>query len=126
AEAADVGYLAPASPVATNAIVQRRLARTALITNEGFRDVLAIGTQMRAHVYDLWTPEPEPIAPRDLCLGVRGRLDAAGEEAEALGADSVRVAAAALPDRGVEAVAVMLLFSFINDDHERRVGEILA
>ena len=48
AEAADVGYLAHGSTVATNAIVQRRLARTALITNEGFRDVLAIGTQMRA------------------------------------------------------------------------------
>ena len=126
AKAADVGYLAHGSTVATNAIVQRRLARTALITNEGFRDVLAIGTQMRAHVYDLWTPEPEPIVPRDLCLGVRGRLDAAGEEVEPLDADSVRAAAAALRDRGVEAVAVMLLFSFINDDHERRVGEILA
>jgi N-methylhydantoinase A len=126
AEAADVGYLAHGSTVATNAIVQRRLARTALITNEGFRDVLAIGTQMRAHVYDLWTPEPEPIVPRDLCLGVRGRLDAAGEEVEPLDADSVRAAAAALRDRDVEAVAVMLLFSFINDDHERRVAEILA
>jgi N-methylhydantoinase A len=126
AEAADVGYLAHGSTVATNAIVQRRLARTALITNEGFRDVLAIGTQMRAHVYDLWTPEPEPIVPRDLCLGVRGRLDAAGDEVEPLDAGSVRAAAAALRARGVEAVAVMLLFSFINDDHERRVGEILA
>ena len=126
AKAADVGYLAHGSTVATNAIVQRRLARTALITNEGFRDVLAIGTQMRAHVYDLWPPEPEPIVPRDLCLGVRGRLDAAGDEVEPLDADSVRAAAAALRDRGVEAVAVMLLFSFINDDHERRVGEILA
>ncbi len=61
--AADVGYLAHGSTVATNAIVQRRLARTALITNEGFRDVLAIGTQMRTHVYDLWTPEPEPDRP---------------------------------------------------------------
>jgi N-methylhydantoinase A len=126
AEAADVGYLAHGSTVATNAIVQRRLARTALITNEGFRDVLAIGTQMRARVYDLWTPEPEPIVPRDLCLGVRGRLDAAGDEVQPLDIDSVRAAAAALRDRGVEAVAVMLLFSFINDDHERRVGEILA
>ena len=126
AQAADVGYLAHGSTVATNAIVQRRLARTALITNEGFRDVLAIGTQMRARVYDLWTPEPEPIVPRDLCLGVRGRLDAAGKEVEPLDADSVRAAAAALRDRGVEAVAVMLLFSFINDEHERRVGDILA
>jgi len=56
--AADIGYLAHGSTVATNAIVQRRLARTALITNDGFRDVLAIGTQMRRNVYDLWSPEP--------------------------------------------------------------------
>ena len=63
-QAGDVGYLAHGSTVATNAIVQRRLARTALITNRGFRDVLAIGTQMRAAVYDLWSPEPEPIVPR--------------------------------------------------------------
>src|SRR4051812_40915498 len=126
AEAADVGYLAHGSTVATNAIVQRRLARTALITNEGFRDVLEIGTQMRAHVYDLWTPEPEPIVPRDLCLGVRGRIDAAGEEVEPLDADSVRAAAAALRDRGVEAVAGVLLFSFINHDHERRGGGVPA
>ena len=71
-----VDYLAHGSTVATNAIVQRRLARTALVTNEGFRDVLAIGTQMRAHVYDLWTPEPEPVVPRALCFEVGGRLDA--------------------------------------------------
>src|SRR6476469_143167 len=82
--AADVGYLAHGSTVATNAIVQRRRARTGLVTNEGFRDVLAIGTQMRGHVYDLWTPEPEPIVPRELCLGVRGRLDAAGVAVEPL------------------------------------------
>jgi N-methylhydantoinase A len=126
AEAGDVGYLAHGSTVATNAIVQRRLARTALITNQGFRDVLTIGTQMRSRVYDLWTPEPQPIVPRDLCLGVGGRLDAEGREVEPLDSDSVRAAAAVLRDRGVEAVAVMLLFSFINDDHERQVGEILA
>ncbi len=59
--------------------MQRRLARTALVTNEGFRDVLAIGTQMRAHVYDLWTPEPEPVVPRELCLEVGGRLGAQGD-----------------------------------------------
>ncbi|HEY2789025.1 MAG TPA: hydantoinase/oxoprolinase N-terminal domain-containing protein, partial [Gaiellales bacterium] len=56
--AADVDHLAHGSTVATNAIVQRRLARTGLITNDGFRDVLAIGTQMRRHVYDLWAPDP--------------------------------------------------------------------
>jgi N-methylhydantoinase A len=126
AAAADVDYLAHGSTVATNAIVQRRLARTGLITNEGFRDVLAIGTQMRRHVYDLWTPDPEPIVPRELCLPVKGRIGASGEEVEPLDEAGVRAAARRLGEEGVAAVAVMLLFSFLNPAHEDRVGEILA
>jgi len=126
AAAPDVDYLAHGSTVATNAIVQRRLARTGLITNEGFRDVLAIGTQMRRHVYDLWTPDPDPIVPRELCIPVRGRIDATGEEVEPLEEAGVRAAAARLREAGVEAVAVMLLFSFLNPAHEDRVGAILA
>jgi N-methylhydantoinase A len=126
AAAGDVQYLAHGSTVATNAIVQRRLARTGLITNEGFRDVLAIGTQMRRHVYDLWTPDPEPIVPRELCMPVKGRIGASGEEVESLDEAGVRVAAGRLAEEGVAAVAVMLLFSFLNPAHEDRVGEILA
>jgi N-methylhydantoinase A len=126
AAAGDIDYLAHGSTVATNAIVQRRLARTGLITNEGFRDVLAIGTQMRRHVYDLWTPDPEPIVPRELCLPVKGRIGASGEEVEPLDEAGVRAAARRLGEEGVAAVAVMLLFSFVNPDHEDRVGEILA
>jgi N-methylhydantoinase A len=126
AAAGDVDYLAHGSTVATNAIVQRRLARTGLITNEGFRDVLAIGTQMRRHVYDLWTPDPEPIVPRELCMPVKGRIGAAGEEVEPLDEAGVRSAARRLGEEGVAAVAVMLLFSFLNPAHEDRVGAILA
>jgi N-methylhydantoinase A len=126
AAAGEVDYLAHGSTVATNAIVQRRLARTGLITNEGFRDVLAIGTQMRRHVYDLWTPDPEPIVPRELCMPVTGRIGASGEEVEPLDEAGVRAAARRLADEGVAAVAVMLLFSFLNPAHEDRVGEILA
>jgi N-methylhydantoinase A len=124
--AGDIGYLAHGTTVATNAIVERTFARTALITNDGFADVLAIGTQMREHVYDLWTPEPPPIVPRERCLGVRGRIDAQGAEIEPLDEDGVRAAAARLREDGIEAVAVMTLFSFLNDAHERRIGAILA
>ncbi|HYW29256.1 MAG TPA: hydantoinase/oxoprolinase family protein [Gaiellales bacterium] len=124
--AADIGYLAHGSTVATNAIVQRRLARTALITNDGFRDVLAIGTQMRRNVYDLWTPEPEPIVPRALCVGVGGRIDAQGREIAPLDEEAVAAAADMLREESVEAVAVSLLFSFLNPAHEQRIGEILA
>jgi N-methylhydantoinase A len=123
---AGVGYLAHGSTVATNAIVEKRLATTALVTNDGFRDLLAIGTQMRRRVYDLWSPEPEPVVPRRLCVGVHGRIDAEGREVEPLDEDGMRAAGAALRGQGAEAVAVCLLFSFLNPAHEHRVGEILA
>lgn len=124
--AEDVGYLAHGTTVATNAIVERTFARAALITNDGFTDVLAIGTQMREHVYDLWAPEPRPIVPRDRCFGVRGRIDAQGVEREPLDEDGVRTIAVRLREIGVQAVAVMTLFSFLNDEHEQRIGAILA
>ena len=124
--AAGVGYLAHGTTIATNAIVQRTFATTALITNEGFRDVLEIGTQMRKHVYDLWTPEAAPIVPRERCFGVRGRIDAQGQEREPLDEGAVREAAASMRAAGVEAVAVMTLFSFLNATHEERIAELLA
>jgi N-methylhydantoinase A len=121
-----LGYLAHGTTVATNAIVQNRLARTGLITTAGFRDVLEIGTQQRRRVYDLWTPQPAPIVPRERCYAVRGRIGPAGEEVEPLAEADVRAAARALREQAVEAVAVMLLFAFVNPDHEERVGAILA
>jgi N-methylhydantoinase A len=124
--AADVGYLAHGTTIATNAIVQRTFATTALITNEGFADVLAIGTQMRKHVYDLWTPEAAPIVPRERCFGVRGRIDAQGQEREPLDEAAVREAAVSMRAAGVEAVAVMTLFSFLNAAHEERIAELLS
>ncbi len=125
AQPADVGYLAHGTTVATNAIVQRSFARTALVTNWGFTDVLAIGTQMRASVYDLWTPAAAPLVPREWCHGVHGRIDATGSEREALNQDDVRAAAQAMRANGIEAVAVMTLFSFLNPTHERLIGDIL-
>ena len=59
-----IGYLAHGTTVATNAFVERKFARTALVTIEGFTDVLSIGTQMRTYVYDIWTPEPPPSSAR--------------------------------------------------------------
>jgi N-methylhydantoinase A len=124
-DARDVGYLVHGTTVATNAIVQRRLARTGLITNEGFRDILEIGTQMRPRIYDLWTPLPAPLVARDRCYGVGGRLAADGSEVTPLSHDDVRAAAAGLRDAGVESVAVVLLFSFADGGHERAVRALL-
>ena len=118
-------YLAHGTTVATNAVVQGRLARAGLITTAGFRDVLEIGTQQRRAVYDLWTPQPAPVIPRERCHGVGGRIGPDGRELEPLDEDDVRAAAAALAADGVEAVAVVLLFSFLEPAHEQRVAELL-
>lgn len=120
-----IAYLAHGTTIATNAIVQGRLARVGLLTNRGFRDLLAIGTQMRRRVYDLWTPEPPPLVPRELCLEVAGRLGTDGSELEPLVADDVRRAARHLGEAGVEAVAVCFLHSYANPAHEREAGRLL-
>ena len=64
--------------------MQGRLARAGLITTQGFRDVLEIGTQQRRDVYDLWAPQPAPLIPRDRCHGVGGRIGPDGRELEPL------------------------------------------
>jgi N-methylhydantoinase A len=120
-----VDFLAHGTTVATNALVQGRLARTGLVTNKGYKDMLAIGTQQRRHIYDLWTPEPEPIVARDRCVEVSGRVGPDGQEIEPVDDASVIEAAALLRAQGVEAVAVVLLFSFLQPAHERRVADIL-
>mgnify|MGYP003344132806 CR=1 FL=1 len=124
-ELGDVGFLAHGTTVATNALVQNRLARVGLITNRGFRDILEIGTQQRRHIYDLWTPEAAPIVPREWCFEVDGRIGPHGEELQPLDERSVMAAAQDLAAAGVESVAVVLLFSFLDSSHERRIKQIL-
>jgi N-methylhydantoinase A len=125
-DAGALSYLVHGTTLATNAIVQGRTARVGLITTAGFRDVLEIGTQQRAELYEPRRPRPAPTVPRELRLEVRERIGADGSVVRPLDEDDVRAAAAALRAAGVEAVAVVLLFSFLEPAHERRVGEILA
>jgi N-methylhydantoinase A len=119
-----VGVLAHGTTVATNALLERRGARTALVTTEGFRDVLEIGRQSRASLYDLSAHGPVPLVPRDRRFTVRERMGPEGVlvplDDESLG-ETVQAVAAA----GVEAVAVCLLFSFLHPEHERIVGEAI-
>jgi N-methylhydantoinase A len=110
--------------VATNALLERRGARLALVTTEGFRDVLEIGRQNRPSLYDLTRDRPPPLVPRDLRFTVRERMGPEGEIV-ALDEDDLARAVAAVREADVEAVAVCLLFAFLHPDHERRVGEAL-
>ena len=113
------------STVATNAILERKGARTALVTNHGFEDVIQIGRQNRSRLYDLAYQRDPQLVGSDLRFGIRGRILHTGEEMDPLDEDRVREIVGTLQDRGVESVAVSFLFSFLNPSHERRVGELL-
>ena len=113
------------STIATNAVLERKGARTALVTTAGFEDVLEIGRQDRPSLYDLDASRPEPLSPRELRFGARERIDSQGAAIEPLSDAGARDVARRVLDAGVESVAVCLLFSFLNPDHERRIRDAL-
>jgi N-methylhydantoinase A len=112
--------------VGTNALLQRRGARTALVTTKGFEDVLAIGRQARPRLYDLNAVRPEPLVPGELRFGVRERVAATGEVLEALDERALHLLVRKLKKARVESIAVSLLFSFAHPEHERRIADALS
>ena len=116
--AAGVERFAHGTTIATNALLERRGARTAFVSNAGFEHLLHLRRQTRAHLYRLCAAHPEPLVPLERCHGVRGRLGPDGE-LEPLDLST-------LPDLGdAEAVAVCLLFSFRDASHEAAVADEL-
>ena len=107
-----------------NAVIERKGARTGLITTQGFRDVLEIGREKRFDAYDLQIEFPEPIVPRFLRMEVAERMHATGVVLTPLDDASVRAAVRKLLDEGCESIAVCLLHAYRNPAHERRVREI--
>jgi N-methylhydantoinase A len=122
----DVRLLVHGSTVATNAIIEGKTASTAFVTTRGFRDMLEIARQMRPALYDLQFEKPRPLVPRRLAFELRERMGADGEIIEALDAQSVLDVATAIAGTGVETVAICLLHSYANPEHERRAAAILA
>jgi N-methylhydantoinase A len=124
--ASDVGLVVHGTTLATNALIERKGARTALITTEGFRDSLEIAWEHRFEQYDIYMERPEPLVARDLRFGVPERVAADGAILKQLDETALRATAAELRRLEIEAIAVCFLHSFSNETHERRTASILA
>jgi N-methylhydantoinase A len=110
------------STVATNALLQRSGEAIAFVTTEGFRDMLLIGRQNRPRLYALHIERPPPITPAENWFTVRERVDARGRVVEALSDGEIERVLREIETRGLKHVAICLLFSFINPDHERKLA----
>lgn len=122
----DVTLVVHGTTLATNALIERKGARTALITTEGFRDSVEMAWEHRFEQYDIHMQRPQPLVSRDLRFGVPERVASDGSVLLALDEQAVRRVAAQLRAEKIEAVAVCFLHSFTNEAHERRTGAILA
>lgn len=125
-DSGDVGAFVHGSTVVINAVTERRGAPTALVTTEGFRDVLEIGRANRPDLYNLSYRKPEPFVPRRLRFEVRERISHTGDVLVPLDESGVGSVAERLRALGVEAVAICFLYAWMNHEHERRTAEVLS
>jgi N-methylhydantoinase A len=124
-EPGQVALVIHGTTLATNALIERKGARTALLTTEGFRDVLALGNESRYDQYDLNIELAQPLVPRRWRLPVPERLDNTGRVLRPLDEDAVRRQVAFLRAEGIESLAIGFLHSFVNPAHERRAAAIV-
>ena len=121
-----IGQIIHGTTLATNALIERRGAKTALITTQGFRDVIEMRTESRFEQYDLNLTMPEPLIPRQQRFTLLERVDAQGEVLIALDRAEVEALVDSIKDAGYQSIAVGLLHSYLNDAHEQLVREVLA
>jgi N-methylhydantoinase A len=121
----DIDVFVHGTTLATNAIIERRGARTALLATEGFRDTLDIATESRYDQYDLTIEKPQPLVPRSLRVTVPERVDVHGGVRLALDEAAVAEQVGFLRHNGIEAVAICFMHSYVNPAHEQRAGAIL-
>lgn len=114
-----------ATTVITNALIEGKGAKTALITTEGFRDILEMRNELRYDLYQMRPNLPNPLVPRELRFTVKERIGKNGEIFSAMEDQDVTTIVDELLNRGVQSIAVCLLHSFMNGIHERRIGEIV-
>ncbi|WP_298477771.1 hydantoinase/oxoprolinase family protein [uncultured Maribacter sp.] len=122
----EIDAIVHGTTLVTNAVIERKGAKTAFITTKGFEDVLEIGREMRYDIYDIFLTMPKPLIPRNLRMGVSERVDTHGNVLTKLNETHLAPLAKALKDNGIEAVGVCLLNSFANTKHEKVLGEFLS
>ncbi|MFI6322899.1 hydantoinase/oxoprolinase family protein [Nonomuraea sp. NPDC050556] len=123
---ADISFFVHGTTQGLNALLERKGAKVLLLTSQGARDVYLIARGNRDRMFDLRYRKPVPLVPRSDVMEVPGRLDWQGAELTPLDEDAVRHAAKRAKDEGFDAIAVCLLFSYVNPAHEVRVREILG
>ncbi len=124
-EPADVSLLSHATTVVTNALLENKGARAGFVATRGMRDLLELRRSSRADLYDLLQDAPAVLVPRRWRFEITERIDAQGEVVTPLAEHELPELIEAIRDAGLQTVAVSFLFSFLNDAHERRVGEAL-
>lgn len=123
---ADIALAIHGTTLATNAIIERKGARTALVVTEGFRDSIEMAFENRFEQYDILMDKPKPLVARDLRFGVRERLDGRGKVLVPLEEADVRALAPRLAALAIEAVAIGFMHAYLDGAHERRARDILA
>ena len=122
---AEVESIIHGTTLATNAIIEQKGARVAMLTTEGFRDVIELTTESRFDQYDLQLVKPEPLVPRHLRFTVRERLAADGRELLPLDVEALKAIAAELKENKIESLAICFLHSFIDSRHEQQAANEL-
>ena len=123
---AQIDQIIHGTTLATNALIERRGAKTALITTEGFRDVIEMRTESRFEQYDLNLNLPDPLLPRQMRFTVAGRVDANGKILIDMDRAEVEAIVDQIAEGGFESVAVGLIHSYLNPTHEQLVRDVLA
>jgi N-methylhydantoinase A len=122
----EVKTLVHGTTLVTNAVIERKGAKTALITTKGFEDVLEIGREMRYDIYDIFITMPKPLVPQHLRKGVKERVDKNGKVIQQLSLSEAERIMKQLQKDGVQSVAVSLLHSYANTKHEKQIGALIA
>ena len=125
-DAATVELMVHSTTLVTNALIERRGAKTGLITSEGFRDVLEIGTEQIYDIYDLFAPVPDPLISRQMRMEVRERVTSDGDIVEALDPEEVSRIAGEMIATGAESIAISFLHSYRDARHEELAASVIT